>query len=204
MNHFDNVADTWDNNPIHWDRSRAIVNELLSVLPESKNFKALEYGAGTAILSFLLSDYFSEITLMDSSAEMVRIMNEKVVKTGLSHMKPLFFDLEHNNFSDTSFDLIYSQMVFHHVDNIEALLSRFYNILNPGGYLAIADLYTEDGSFHDYTFKGHKGFDPDELSKTLGKYKFRDMSHKQCYIVKRESPNETLKEFPVFLLTAIK
>jgi ubiquinone/menaquinone biosynthesis C-methylase UbiE len=48
--------------------------------------KALEYGAGTGILSFLLSESFSEITLMDNSQEMVNVMHEKVISGKLKSL----------------------------------------------------------------------------------------------------------------------
>lgn len=204
MSHFDDAARNWDNNPIHWERSKAIANVIKSAIPIKSGMKALEYGAGTAILSFILQDQFKEITLMDSSTEMVKVMQEKVVKNGFKHLKPLYFDLEHYNYIEETFDIIYSQMVFHHVENINALLEQFDKILNPGGYLAIADLYTEDGTFHDFNFNGHKGFDPVELAKTISEYNFHTISHNQCYVVKRENPNGTIKEFPIFLLTALK
>ncbi len=32
------------------------------------------------------------------------------------------------------------------------ILEKFHDLLNPSGYLAIADLYPEDGSFHGLSF----------------------------------------------------
>lgn len=204
MSHFNDAAKTWDNNPIHWDRSKAIALEIETLIANKPKLKALEYGAGTAILSFLLSDKFSEITLMDNASEMVKVMTEKVSKTGKKHLKPIFFDLEHHDYTAETFDIIYSQMVLHHVEDIDTLFQRFYTILRPGGYLVIADLFVEDGTFHDYSFTGHKGFDPDELSKTLANFQFQNTSYKQCYAIKRESPNGTIKEYPIFSLITCK
>jgi ubiquinone/menaquinone biosynthesis C-methylase UbiE len=204
MNHFNEAARNWDNNPIHWDRSKAIASAIKLTIPLNSEMTALEYGAGTAILSFILQDQFKEITLMDSSTEMVKVMEEKVAKNGFNHLKPLLFDLEHTKYSAKKFDLVFSQMVFHHVENIDTLLQQFYKIINSGGHLIIADLYTEDGTFHDANFNGHKGFDPGELARRIANYGFENVKHKQCYVIKRESPNGTTKEYPVFLLTALK
>jgi hypothetical protein len=49
------------------------------------------------------------------------------------------------------------------------LSKSFMSLLKPGGHLAIADLYTEDGSFHGDGFHGHKGFDPAILAAMLEK-----------------------------------
>jgi tRNA (cmo5U34)-methyltransferase len=202
MNEFDGRAKGWDSNPIHWERSKAIAEELIGIIPLSSDMNALEYGAGTGILSFMLKDHLGEITLMDSSTEMVKIISEKIENTGVKNFKPMLFDLEHNEFLDYRFDFVYTQMVLHHVDDIESIIKKFHGILKPGGYLAIADLYTEDGSFHGEGFKGHLGFDVDTLAGSLRRNQFTNVLHRQCYIINREVPGQINRQYPVFLLTA--
>ncbi len=202
MNEFDVKASEWDSNPMHWERSMAIAQELIHKLPIAPAMNALEFGAGTGILSFMLKNYFKQITLMDNSIEMVKIMNDKIAKSNVSNLKTLYFDLERNDYLDGKFDLIFTQMVLHHVYDIDSILERFYKMLSPLGYLAIADLYREDGSFHGDGFTGHNGFDVETLSSILGKHYFRNISHKQCFVIKREMPIGETKQFPVFLLVA--
>ena len=203
MNEFDIKAAGWDLNPMHWDRSVAIANEIKKLIPlKKKQMVALEYGAGTGIASFLLKDYLKEITLMDSSSEMMRVMNDKIKTTKVKNLKTLNFDLEHEDYKGGKFDLIFTQMVLHHVTDIENIIKKFYNLLNPGGPLAIADLYPEDGSFHGEDFTGHKGFDPAELSKLLLKPGFLNISHRKCYVINRKISNTETKHFDVFLLIA--
>lgn len=203
MSEFDSRAREWDNNPIHWERSEAIAQNLLKMIPVNPDMKALEYGAGTGILSFLLANSFAEITLMDNSKEMVQVMHEKVLNTKLKHLKPLLFDLEHSDYHARKFDCVFSQMVLHHVLDTEQLLNKFYQILNPNGYLAIADLYPEDGSFHGEEFTGHKGFNVANLQTSLEKIGFKHVATQQCYAIKKTIDN-TLREFPIFLLVASK
>jgi tRNA (cmo5U34)-methyltransferase len=203
MSEFDIKAAEWDKNPMHWDRSEAIVKEIRKRIPVTSSMTALEYGAGTGIASFLLSGNLKEITLMDNSSEMVRIMKEKIESSGVKNLKVLNFDLEHNDFEDGKFDFIFTQMVLHHVADIGAVVSKFSGLLNSGGFLAIADLYPEDGSFHGEEFNGHKGFDPESLSAILQKNNFNSITHSPCFIIDRKiSENET-KKYEVFLLTAI-
>ncbi len=102
--------------------------------------------------------------MLDSSAEMVKIMQEKVKAANAINLKPLLFDLENEEWTGDKFDLLITQMVLHHVVDLDNIFSKFYKIINPGGYLAIADLYPEDGSFHGEGFAGHKGFDIDTLA----------------------------------------
>lgn len=203
MNEFDISAREWDNNPDRWERSEAVTKNLLENIPVKPYMKALEYGAGTGILSFFLAPYFSEITMMDNSQGMVEVMHEKVLSGNKKTLKPVLFNLEETDYDIQKFDCIFTQMVLHHVLDTKTLLARFYDILNDEGYLAIADLYPEDGSFHGEGFIGHNGFNPDELKITLEKTGFRHIVTKPCYIRKKPVNNE-MKEYPIFLLIAKK
>lgn len=199
MSEFDSRAREWDKNLMHLERSRAIAIELKKMISLNVSMKALEYGAGTGLMSFLLKDEFAEITLMDNSREMVKVCEEKTEDFKTKHIFPLWFDLEHNDF-EGKFDIIYNQMVLHHVKDFEGILTKFYSLLNPGGYLAIADLFTEDGSFHEVNDNLHLGFEPDILTKTLKQIGFNEINYRTCFEVKKESG----KVFPVFLLVAKK
>jgi len=202
VNEFDIKAAEWDNNPMHLDRSEAIANGIINSIPLNKEMKVLEFGAGTGITSFLIKDHVKEITLMDNSSEMVKVMNEKIRASHATNLKALNFNLELSDYNDEKFDLIITQMVLHHVNDIGLIISRFRKLLNPGGKLAIADLYTEDGSFHGPGFTGHKGFDIEELSGLLGKHGFISITSGKCYVINRKISDEETKKFDVFLMIA--
>ncbi len=202
MNEFDIKAAGWDNNPMHWDRSEAIANEIKALIPLKKEMSALEFGAGTGITSFLLKDHLREITLMDNSFEMVRMMNEKIHASGAKNLKTKFIDLEHSDLPGEKFDIIFTQMVLHHVSDIENIIDKFRHLLTTDGYLAIADLYPEDGSFHGKEFTGHMGFDTTYLSDVLKKKEFTDISHKECFVINRKISDTETRQFPVFLMIA--
>ncbi len=199
MSEFDSRARVWDKDKIHLERSEAIAIELQRMIPIQPSMKAMEYGAGTGLLSFLLKDIFSEITLMDSSREMVEVCKEKCDYFKTSHITPLWFDLEHQDF-DGKFDVIYNQMVLHHVTDIDLIFNKFHSLLNPGGYLAIADLYPEDGSFHGLDVKVHWGFDPAELAVKLKNHGFKTVEFQESFRMKRDSG----RVYPIFLLVAQK
>ena len=202
MNEFDIKAAGWDQNPMIWNRANAIANEIKRQLPLNNRMTALEFGAGTGVTSFILKDSLKEITLMDNSIEMVKIMDEKIKKTGVKNLKTVNFNLEHENYNVAKFDLVFNQMVLHHIIDIRDILNKFFNLLNPGGFLALADLYPEDGSFHGEGFTGHKGFDPAKLSELLSKAGFNNISHRQCFVINKEISDSVKKQFEVFLLTA--
>jgi tRNA (cmo5U34)-methyltransferase len=199
MSDFDSRAREWDKDKMHTERSQAIASELEKMIPLQHSMKALEYGAGTGLLSFLLKDRFSEITLMDQSKEMVKVCEEKAEYHKAKHIKALWYDLEHKDYAK-KFDIIYNQMVLHHVTEVDGILKTFYSMLNPDGYLAIADLYTEDGSFHGPNAKVHLGFEPEKLIETLKFIGFKKFEYRTCFEIKRVPGIK----FPVFLLVAQK
>jgi tRNA (cmo5U34)-methyltransferase len=161
---------------------------------------ALEYGAGTGITSFLLKDSLKEITLMDNSVEMIKMIDEKIRSSGVKNLKSLYFNLETDEYKAGKFDLIFSQMVLHHVTDIDDIIRKFGELLNPAGYLVIADLYEEDGSFHGEGFNGHKGFNMDSLSGILRANRFSEIIHKPCYVINREISEKETKQFQVFIM----
>jgi len=204
MNEFDIKAAEWDKNPMHWDRSEAIAREIIKTIPLKKSMTALEFGAGTGIASFLLKDYLKEITLMDNSKEMVKITREKIAASGSVNLKALEFDLETDDYKEEKFDLIFTQMVLHHVNDIEKIIRKFNSLLNPSGYLAIADLYEENGSFHGENFTGHKGFNIDSLTGIIRESNFSDIAYKTVYSLERKISETETKFFDVFLISATK
>ncbi len=203
MSEFDAKARDWDKNQLYIERSEVVANAIQGMIPLHKNMKALEYGSGTALLSFALKDQFAEITLMDSSRGMTEVTQEKIAAQHIRKMKPLFFDLEHENYT-AKFDIIYNQMVMHHVNDVDTMLTKFFSLLNPGGYIALVDLYSEDGSFHGEGFNGHLGFDVELLSDKLKEAGFRKVEHQQCFTIERKDEDGRINGYPLFLLTACK
>ena len=204
MNQFDMKARDWDKNKMNMERTMAVADKLLRHLPETATLRAMEFGAGTGLLSFYLKDRFSEITLMDNSIEMLKAAEEKMEKSDRLKLKTLYFDLESAEYEGTRFDVIYSQMVLHHIKDTEVIFHKFYQLLNPGGVLAIADLYEEDGSFHDFNRDVHKGFDPEKLRPIVLKQGFNNYNAEPCFVIRREDSEGNPQEYSLFLMTAKK
>jgi len=204
MNEFDRKALEWDKNPAYHDRAGTVARAIIKQIPLNSQMTALEFGAGTGLLSFMLKDSLGQITLMDSSPGMVRVTSDKIKETGASNLRAVEFDLAHDDYTGERFDIIYTLMALHHIEDIEGIISKFHGLLKPGGYLAIADLYPEDGSFHGEGFTGHRGFDTVELSALLEKAGFKGVSHGPVYTVERKVSENTLKRFELFLMTATK
>jgi ubiquinone/menaquinone biosynthesis C-methylase UbiE len=151
--HFDGKARQWDENPVFRDRAEKIANGIRAAVPLSKSMNALDYGSGSGLLSFPLKDELGHITLKDTSAGMLAVAEEKIAAQAVSNMSTRQMDLTAEPLPEESrenerYDLIYSSMTLHHIPDTDAILKTFHDLMNPGGWLCIADLDKEDGSFH--------------------------------------------------------
>ena len=202
MTNFDERARGWDSDPKKVERALAVADAIRKAFPLSEDMKALEYGCGTGLLSFALQPYLGQITLADTSQGMLDVLREKIARSGATTMHPIRLDLLSDPLPAERFDLTYSLMVLHHIDDVKTVLSRFHNLLIPGGTLLVADLDKEDGSFHtDGSTDVHHGFDHDELRKMVEEAGFRNVTFSTACEIRKQIGNEE-KTFPVFLMTA--
>jgi len=69
--HFDQAAATWDENPSRLALTRAIAAAVADAVPLMPHGSAMEYGCGTATLSFLLAGSLGKIVAADVSQGML-------------------------------------------------------------------------------------------------------------------------------------
>ena len=204
MTNFDERAKDLDSDPEKVARARAVADAIRGALPLSKEMKALEYGCGTGLLSFALQPELGPITLADTSQGMLEVLSEKIAAAGVTNMRPARLDLTTEPLPREKFDLTYSLMTLHHIHDVKDMLIKFHKLLTPSGFLVVADLDKEDGSFHtDGSTDVHLGFDRDELRKTVEGVGFEKITFLTTYEIKKQAGNEQ-KTFPVFLMTAQK
>jgi len=200
---FDERARTWDDDPIKTERAAAFAKTITEQVHPKPEMSALEFGAGTGLLSYQLKEAFSTIVLVDSSEGMIDVLKEKIAKEHLSHFFPLNVDLLETSPDIGPFDAIYTLMTLHHIDSLQDILQVFHRLLKPGGKLCIGDLVKEDGSFHGSGFTGHKGFDKDKLSGLLKEHGMNPVHYEIFYELERKRDGHSQK-FPLFTLIAEK
>lgn len=208
MTNFDSRAKTWDFDPMKVERAQKVAEALRAALPLQPGLTALEYGCGTGLLSFALRDDFAHITLADTSQGMLDVLTAKIADSGIRNMTPLKLDLttdpgpaSRQSLEPASrFDVTYSLMVLHHIPNTDFILRQFHALLKPGGWLAIADLDREDGTFHaDGTTDVHLGFERGALQKQAEAAGFGEIKISTAYQIRKHG-----RAYPVFLLVGKK
>ncbi|WP_324778576.1 class I SAM-dependent methyltransferase [Thiobacillus sedimenti] len=199
--HFDAKARQWDDNPVFRERGLKIAEAIRASVPLSPRMRALDYGCGTGLLSFPLKDELGAILLADSSAGMLEVVAEKIAAQGATNMTPAKLDLLADPPPAGRFDLVYTSMTLHHVPDTDRILRVFHDLLQPGGYLCIADLDREDGSFHGIEVDVHHGFDRADLARRAAGAGFAEVGFQTVFSIAKEHAGGT-RDYPVFLMTA--
>ncbi len=198
MTDFDVRAKDWDSDPMKVERAQAVAETIRAALEIRPGMTALEYGCGTGLLSFFLRDDFASITLADTSAGMLEVLSDKIKAAQTATLHPVRLDLVSDPLPADRFDVTYSLMVLHHIPDTDGILRKFHQILNPGGWLVVADLDQEDGSYHpDGTTNVHWGFEREALKRRVEAAGFAGVNFSTVYTIPKNG-----REYPVFLMTA--
>ena len=196
--HFAHKSKSWDMNSKRVKNAKAIATSITNHISLNKKMELMDFGAGTGLLSFFVAPKVGKIVAVDKSPSMLEQFGDKrdvfeceteIIERDLT-IEPL----------ERKFDGIISSMTIHHVKDTTALFHKFYEMLNPDGFIAIADLDVEDGTFHsEDTGVHHYGFDREILETTAREAGFGDIHFETASIIRK--PN---RDFPVFLMTAAR
>ena len=199
MSTFDERARDWDT-PERRERAEAVASAVRASVLLTATTRVIDVGAGTGLLGLALAGDVGEVVLAEPSNGMLDVVREKLAAGGPRNAAAVRFDLT----SDPPppggpFDVAVSLLVLHHVEDTPAALAAIARLLRPGGRIALADLDTEDGSFHDADAEGihHHGFDRDALAGLARAAGFVDVQFRTATEIVHEGGH-----FPLFLLLA--
>ena len=195
---FEEKAKDWDVNEMVLALSSAIGSAIKEQVELNETMQVMDFGAGTGLVTAQVAERVGKVTAIDVSQSM---LDQLVAKEHLE----LKVDAVCQNILelplDTKFDLIVSAMAMHHVEDTNALVHSFAEHLKPGARIALADLDSEDGTFHPDDAQGvyHAGFDRGEFQSILESNGFKDVNFVTAHTVNKEG-----KTYPIFLVTAAK
>ncbi|WP_075186202.1 class I SAM-dependent DNA methyltransferase [Teredinibacter haidensis] len=193
---FEHKADMYEQDDNRVLNVENIANSIIERVSLDRSMHLMDFGSGTGLLLERISPFVRKITAIDISKSMNHQLAQK--RQGLGcELDIVEIDLVSTDFSE-KYDGIISSMTMHHVKDIGAMFVKFYNLLNDDGIIAIADLDSEDGSFHaEDTGVYHYGFDRDVIIAAAKHACFRDVE-----VVDASAVHKPYGKFPVFLLTA--
>jgi 2-polyprenyl-3-methyl-5-hydroxy-6-metoxy-1,4-benzoquinol methylase len=195
---FSDKAQDWDKREMVVALSKALGHAITTHVPLRSSMKVLDFGAGTGLLTASLVPHVAHVLAVDISPSMLEALAAKPELQG--KVKVVCQDIIEAPLPQ-KFDLLVSAMAMHHVRDTDAMVKTFAEHVAPGGLVALADLDSEDGTFHPPDMEGvyHAGFDRRALQGTLEAHGFTDVVFHTAHEV--VSPT---RRYPVFLVVATK
>ncbi|HID37324.1 MAG TPA: class I SAM-dependent methyltransferase [Ghiorsea sp.] len=195
---FENKAEDWDAGDMKQILSQAIGGAMVQEVSFLPTQHVMDFGAGTGLICSAIAPHVQKIMAVDISPSMLeRLAAKPELKGKVATVCQDILDCP----MDEKFDVIVSAMAMHHVQDTDAMLQRFYEHLQGGGQVALADLDAEDGSFHPADAEGvyHDGFDRDALQHKLEQVGFQDVRFETVTTVFKDD-----KTYPIFMVMAFK
>jgi predicted TPR repeat methyltransferase len=192
---FSEKAKEWDNKSIRVQNAHTIADKIKQKIKLSKDMHLMDFGVGTGLLGFEILESVKSMDGVDTSEGMLEKLAEKNTET--KKINPICQDIIKEPLS-TKYDGLISSMTLHHVEHLSDFFTAVKKTLNDDGFIAIADLMDEDGTFHsDNTGVFHFGFKEEELIKIVQSCGFKDVEFEHIYTI-----NKPHRDFDIFLLTA--
>lgn len=197
--HFDQAAATWDLCDRRVQLALAVAKGIASRLPLSRTWSVLDFGCGTGLLTLALAPSVGSITGADTSSGMLETLAGKAEAQGIPIGLRALDASGHGDFGGP-YHLIVSSMTLHHIADVPALFRQFARDLHPGGRVALADLDSEDGSFHEEASGvQHQGFARDQVRTWLKDAGFQEIGIETATVTHKGG-----RDYPVFLASALK
>ena len=197
MSHFDKRAGSWDSGDIRVNGAKTIADAINAKITLRNDMDVIDFGVGTGLLGFEIATRVKKVYGVDTSTQMLKKLQEK--NTPELSIEAINQDIVKEPLTQT-FDGLVSSMTLHHVEDLKAFFEVIYKNINKNGFIAIADLESEDGTFHsDNTGVFHFGFNEKELYSIVKSCGFKDIKFENINTI-----NKPHRNFGVFLLTAIK
>ena len=202
---FNKDAAQWDENPGRVKLAQDVGRSLLDAVAFGPQMDVLDFGCGTGLITLQIQPLVRSVTSVDTSQGMLDVLQNKLKKNDIANVKTRSLDLEKGGELEGRFHAIVSSMTLHHVPDTAALISRFFDHLEPGGVLALADLDPDKGLFHEDN-KGvfHQGFDRKALAELYRKAGFEKIQDGTAAKVVKKTAEGTTNTFTVFLVVGYK
>ncbi|KAJ3179557.1 hypothetical protein HDU85_004830 [Gaertneriomyces sp. JEL0708] len=178
----------------------------------SANAECLDFGCGTGILSVPLAPTVKSILGVDAAGKMVEVYNAKAKTLSLSNISALALDLcvdaDYSQISSKRFDVIFTQLVLHHIENVPLVFERLAKLLKPGGKLIVIDILKDENSHlfhpadaaHAHCIAHGGGFAPESIAEYYHMAGLRDVVIRpQALEMEREVKSlGEVRKFPLF------
>nr|MDO9326071.1 class I SAM-dependent methyltransferase [Methanoregula sp.] len=202
--YFDKAAVVWDKDPGRVQMAQTIADTMINSLHPGGTELVMDYGTGTGNIALRIAPHVKRIIAVDSAKAMLEVLKEKLHVDGITTIVPREWSIGGGIADMPRFDLIVSSMTLHHVRDTAAAAKTFHALLLPGGRVAIADLDSDNGEFHEAPgIAEHDGIDRKNLQQVFEQAGFDSVRFSEAATIhKISSRTGKPRDFAIFLMTA--
>jgi ArsR family transcriptional regulator len=135
--YFDELAGKFGRDYIPGRSWKALAEALLQLMPP---MVIADLGAGEGTFSQLLAQRAEKVIAIDNSAKMVEYGARLARENGIANLEYRFGDLESPPIEPGTIDLAFFSQSLHHAVHPDRAVQAAYELLRPGGRIAILDL----------------------------------------------------------------
>ena len=174
---FETIANIYDN-PERIQIAKISSDAIREYLVDTNSKNAIDFGCGTGLVGIELLNAFNSMLFLDTSQNMINQIKQKVAASNIQKVDFLCFDFEKEALLDLHTDYVFMAQVLLHIQDVELVLSRLYDVLSAGGHLLIVDFNKNEKVVSDMV---HNGFEQEKLTDLMAKIGYRDIQSKTIY-----------------------
>ncbi|WP_199617526.1 class I SAM-dependent methyltransferase [Paenibacillus alkalitolerans] len=174
---FEMIASSYDTSE-RVQMAKVSSDAIREYLVDANNKNAIDFGCGTGLVGMNLLNDFNSMLFLDTSQNMINQIKQKIADFNIQNVDTLCFDFEKEDRSDIHADYIFMAQVLLHINDVELVLSRLYDVLNLGGHLIIVDFNKNEEIVSDMV---HNGFDQEKLIDLMTNIGYREIQSKTFY-----------------------
>ena len=189
---------------VYGDALREIIFNQVKIEPKDT---VADIGAGTGYLTMEIAKKAGQVIAIDNSSQMFSIAKDEASKAGLANIEFLEGNAEDLPLQSDAVDLVYANMLLHHVADPLQVLKEMYRILKAGGKIVLTDI-----AEHEHTWLRQEksdlwlGFTKDDLNEWLKEAGFSKIQVKEanCDCCTGTNDGRKTVKIPTLLLIAQK
>ncbi|MFV0429024.1 MAG: class I SAM-dependent methyltransferase [Arachnia sp.] len=197
---------TWNDDPHKMARARAAAQAVATAVDLAEINTAIDYGAGTGLLSFHLAEAIGHVIVMDTSPGMLEVARSEIARRGLPWQVQLRdLSLPDDDSPSQVAELLYSMLALHHVEDVDAAIAGMWRALKPGGHLVLIDLPEGSQDFHrPEQHRHHDGFPVARLEDSLGLAGFERIVWSDPLTIHHSHPDGAPTRHELFVVSALR
>lgn len=137
--YFDQVAPVYDE--LRKDcYGNVLRDKVVSRFTPGEGSHVADIGTGTGYLAKGLAKYAGKVVAVDSSTAMLEVAANDIIKAGLNNIEFSAGDAHDLPLDDASQDMVYANLLLHHLLEPEIAIKEMVRILKPGGKIILTDV----------------------------------------------------------------